>query len=483
MKRKLTKFISLIFVLCISASAYSFSAEAVSYQNSVKVNSDAALLVEAGTGQAVYSKNSSKKMFPASTTKIMTYIVVAETVKELEKTEVEIKSSALKRLEGTGSSTDNVGSYIGSKMTVLDLLYSMMVPSGNDAAAVLADYVGNGDVETFVSKMNDKAKVLGCENTHFVNPEGLHDKNHYTTAADLYKITKYALTMPMFKEITSTTTHYCKGSYSPLVTVNYMIDENRGGDYYYQYAKGVKTGSDENAGRCLVTTAEKDGSSYIAVLLGAPYDSDSIGTMTDAKNLFTWAFDNLGTQTVASPSTPVAELKINLAKGRKTISVVPTQDVKAIVPNNVSSDSIVVEHDLAQEVEAPVTTSDVLGTAKIYYKDSAGKKQYLAQVNLAPSENAERNTSLAALMLFLKTLLTNWPLFVAAIAAGIFLICVIAKSVALNRFEIGRVKKIPKIKKEKTVTKSAPTKKSVKPSSKTAPVKNNAKPKKSVKKK
>ena len=123
----------------------------------------------------------------------------------------------------------------------------MMVPSGNDAAVMLASYVGNGDLDAFVQMMNDKAAELGCENTHFANPDGLHDPDHYTTARDMAKITQAALSYNYFQEIVNTTTYYATPQNRPdvsrmLSTTNYLIDRNQQGQqYWYQYARGVKT--------------------------------------------------------------------------------------------------------------------------------------------------------------------------------------------------------------------------------------------------
>ena len=162
------------------------------------------LLVSMDTGQTVFEKEADAKRYPASTTKIMTYIVAYESIEDVENTRIEIKKSVIDRLLNTGSSMAFLSDHIGEKVKVMDLLYSLMVPSGNDAAMVLADYIGGGDIQIFVDKMNTKAEELGCENTHFANPDGLHDENHYTTARDLLKITNYALKLPNFKKISDT---------------------------------------------------------------------------------------------------------------------------------------------------------------------------------------------------------------------------------------------------------------------------------------
>lgn len=274
MKRKSLRLISLIITLFVIISASILQTSAISYSNDVKTLSDSILLVNMDTGQVVFEKDPDSKRYPASTTKIMTYIIAVENIDDLENTRIPIKQEVLDTLDGTGSSLANLESHVGESMSAIDLFYSMMVPSGNDASVVIADYIGGGSIDKFVDMMNKKAEELGCENTHFENPDGLHHDNHYTTARDLYKITTYALTLPKFAQITNTTTYYCEGDDYPLITTNYMIDQNRGGEYYYMYANGIKTGTTDEAGRCLVTTATADGYSYMAILLHAPYHED-----------------------------------------------------------------------------------------------------------------------------------------------------------------------------------------------------------------
>lgn len=237
MKRKFIRVLSVLCTLVVLACVFAPTAGAASFTNSVATKSESILLVNTDTGQTVYEKEADTKRYPASTTKIMTYIVVIENVDDIENTRVTIKKDVLDKLKGTGSSVANLEAHIGKTMSVKDLLYSMMVPSGNDAAMTLADYVGGGSIDKFVDMMNDKAKELGLKNTHFKNPDGLHDEDHYTTARDMYTMASYALKLPYFEEITNTTEYYCEGDDEPLTTTNYLIDQWRGGDYYYMYAR------------------------------------------------------------------------------------------------------------------------------------------------------------------------------------------------------------------------------------------------------
>ncbi len=437
MRYKSIKILSIFLVLIIMAISAVLPGSAVSYSNDVKTQSDSILLVNMDSGQVVFEKDADSKRYPASTTKIMTYIIAVENIDDLENTRIPIKQSVLDVLEGTGSSLANVANHVGKTMSAIDLLYSMMVPSGNDAAVVLADYVGNGNTGNFVKMMNEKAKKLGCENTHFENPDGLHNSNHYTTARDLYKITSYALTLPKFSEISDTCTYYCEDEEYPLITTNYLIDQNRGGDYYYMYAKGVKTGTTNEAGRCLVTTASADGYSYIAVLLHAPYKEGEIedyGTMTDAADLFRWALTSLELDTVATSSMPVCEEKVNLAWGRKSVQLTPEKNLSAIVPKNYNKDNIITEYDVPESVDAPLEKGTVVGKATIYYKeDGSDTKQVLASVNLVSSEKIERSGILYVFNVIGTVIQSYWFIILIGIIILIVLLYFIISKINNHR--------------------------------------------------
>ncbi len=430
-KRILALFIAVLTLL----SASLIPASAVNYKSGVKLKSKSALVINMDTGQTVLSVKADEKRYPASTTKIMTYIIVAENVDDFANTKVKIKQDVLSILDGTGSSIANVAAHVGETMSVLDLLYSMMVPSGNDAAVVLADYVGGGDIKAFVDMMNAKAKELGCKNTHFANPDGLHDKNHYTTASDLAKITRYALTLPEFSTITNTATYYVKGDDYPLVTTNYMIDENRGGDYFYQYAQGIKTGTTDEAGHCLVTMGSADGYTYLAVLLMNPIkDPDEYGTMIDAADLFRWALTKLELNQVASSETPVCEVKVDLAWGKNSVQLVPEKNINAIVPTDFSENDIVVETDVPKNIEAPVKKGEVIGKATVYYKgDQANGKQKIETVNLVSSETIERSGILYVLSILKGIVASNWFILVIAAIVVLLIIYIIISSIIKRR--------------------------------------------------
>ena len=371
----------LLFVTAISASAFDYGCNVDTVSGSV-------YLENLDTGAVILDKYANKKMYPASTTKIMTYIITTENVQDLENTKVAISADALAGLDPE-STVMGLSEHVGEEVSIKDLLYGMMLPSGNDAALVLANYVGNG-ISGFVELMNKKAAELGCENTHFVNPHGLHDTNHYTTALDMAKIAKCAMKQPMFMEITSTVNYTPAGFTNPLHNTNYMLDENyHRGEYYYPNVRGIKTGYTDEAGKCLVTTAEKDGFSYLCVAMGAAYSfADDINyAMKDTANLYDWVFQNLAQQVVYGPADTVKSIPVEYASKGQELALIPEREVLALLPNNYDKSLLKTIVSSEESVQAPVTKGQVLGTVHVAYDDLE-----LGDINIIASEDIERDT-------------------------------------------------------------------------------------------
>lgn len=420
MKKTFTFFLSAIIFLSAVLIVPPQQAEAASFEIDFDTACKSIYLENLDTGITVYTKDANARRYPASTTKIMTYIITAESINDLKNTEITVKSSVLSELEGTGSSV--AGLKANEKLTVYQLLNCLMIPSGNDAAMVLADYVGEGDVRKFVAKMNAKAKELGCSNTHFSNPHGLNDPNHYTTVSDMAKITKYAMTMPYFSDISNTAVSDCLGEDRYLITTNYMIDASRGGDYYYEYANGIKTGSTGNdSGYCLVSTAAKDGYTYLCVAYGAPYEDEDgeefdNGAMIDSKNLYEWAFDNLEIKTIIDRNELVKEIDLKYAWNKDSIQLAPADSYSTILPSDVDISSIDKTYNIPESVNAPIKEGDKVGTVTLSYAN-----QKLVTMDLIASESVDRSEFLSAIE-GLKTLVTSVWFIVAVVLIAILFV-------------------------------------------------------------
>ena len=414
-----------IFTLIISAAIvlsafFAVPVNAAEFQINFQTECKSVYLENLDTGIVVYTKEPEARRYPASTTKIMTYIITAENVEDFKNTFVTIKAKTLKLLEGTGSSV--AGLEPDEKLSIYQLLNCLMIPSGNDAALVLADYIGNGSIQNFVDMMNRKAEELGCTGTHFSNPHGLNDPNHYTTVSDMAKITKYALKMPDFEEISNTTYSECLGEDRYLITTNYMIDENRGGSYYYPYAKGIKTGSTGNdSGYCLVSTAEKDGFSYLCIAYGAKYENEETeeyyenGAMIDSKKLYEWAFNKLEMKTVIDKNELVKEIGLKFAWNRDSIQLSPKESYSTILPTDVKLSSIDRVYDIPESIDAPVKAGDKVGTVTLSYAD-----QELGKVDLVISETVERSELLIAMDAMKKIVTSIWFMMAVGVAVVLF---------------------------------------------------------------
>lgn len=422
---KLKKTLAFLTVLTLLLSCFAVEANAAAFTADVETTSWALYLLNMDTNTVVYEKNSTERMYPASTTKIMTYIVTIENVGDLKSTRVLVDEEILAQLDGTGSSLSGLQSYMNEYVTVYDLLNCLMIKSGNDAALLLANYVG-GSVQGFVDMMNAKAEELGCKNTHFKNPHGLHDEDHYTTAEDLAIMTQYAQTLPEFNEIANSVTAYLtvdENKEYPLITTNYMIDETRGGDYFYPYAKGIKTGTTDEAGYCLVSTASKDGYTYMCVALKSPSvdkDGEEVetnGAMMDSKALYEWAFNNLEMKTVIDEETPVCEIPLELAMNQDSVLLVPQSSYSTILPKDVDSSSIDIVTDIPDSLTAPVIEGNVVGKATISYAN-----QELTTVNLIAGQTVERSKALYFLQTVKKIINSQWMIFAIIVVAVLFVI-------------------------------------------------------------
>lgn len=241
----------------------------VSALESSDVSADCAVLISQQTGEVIFQKNAYEHHSMASTTKIMTSLLAAQSGKLHDEITV---SKEMIQVEGT-----SMGLLPGDSVSLYELIYGMLLPSGNDAANVTAYYLG-GNVENFAKKMNAKAKEIGMDNTNFVTPSGLDDKNHYSTAYDMALLGRYAVNDPVFRSVCSSkkvTLSYGNPPYKrTLYNHNRLLDS-------YKYAFGIKTGFTKKSGRCLVSYAEKDGTGLVAVTLNAPNDWNDHKLMLD----------------------------------------------------------------------------------------------------------------------------------------------------------------------------------------------------------
>lgn len=367
MKHKILNQISMFFIIIMFG--FVSNAKAVTDPNP---RAAASMLVDEETGYILYEKNADVRRFPASTTKIMTALLTLENVENLD-TLVEVTEADF---IGVASDASKAGFMVGEKVPVIDLLYGLMLPSGNEAANTLARYVG-GSVKDFVQMMNERAKELGCKDTHFSNPNGLHDDEHYTTARDLSIITRQALKDETFSLIVNTAQKTLKetnktpqrGNKPLKVFTTNMLIYSRYQPEYYSYAKGVKTGFTSAAGYCLVAKAKYNDSSLISVMLGCEKPINSLQPLTfqETKNLFRWGFNNFETVTIVEKDESATEIPIKLSTQQDKLVLVTSEKLRGIMPIDADMSRIERKLNIPESINAPVTQGQKIGTMVVSY--------------------------------------------------------------------------------------------------------------------
>lgn len=330
------------------------------------IRAKSSILADPETGQVFYERAADERAFPASTTKIMTALLVLKYC-ELDETETCLEED----MDLEPGSTP-AGIKVGETLTIHDLLYCLLLPSGNEAANMLARHVA-GSVDNFVWMMNQEAIVLGCTGTHFANPHGLHDENHYTTARDLYRIASEAMKDETFAEVVRTAIKTLQETNMQkerqVLSTNQLI-LRRADPWYYKDCKGIKTGTTTPAGACLVSAAEKNGGMLISVLLGCDKDDYTGGVrpnFTETKRLFEWGFSNFASQTLMEPDKTIATVDVALSTETDKLSVKTAEGLTAVVPIDLDVDDLTFTYDLPESVRAPISANEKIGSVIISY--------------------------------------------------------------------------------------------------------------------
>ena len=280
-----------LFGVIICSFAVIFYMTSISYaQPDFNVSAENAIVIDQSTGEVLYEKKAHEQKQIASITKIMTAIIAIESGQMHEEA-----TTSRRAIYTEGSSI-----YLeqGEKMSIEDLLYGLMLRSGNDAAVVIGEHIG-GSVEGFVHLMNEKARWIGMTNTNFTNPHGLNNDDHYSTAYDMAILMRYAMDNPKFRKISGTK------SYKANTRTYSWQNKNKLLTMFYDYSTGGKTGYTKLAGRTLVSTASKNDTDLIVVSLNAPDD------WSDHIELFEWGFDNINEEESITTLLPVNESNVD----------------------------------------------------------------------------------------------------------------------------------------------------------------------------
>ncbi|MDD2215166.1 MAG: D-alanyl-D-alanine carboxypeptidase [Eubacteriales bacterium] len=378
---------TLLLILCIILSSVSFSFGTVP---ELSIIGQSAILIDGTTGQVLYEKNIHEQHYPASTTKMMTGILALENLRLLDSVDIDADTPF----------TEGSRIYLleGENVNVRDVLYGLFLESANDSAVALAKKV-SGSVEEFSKLMNKKAKEVGAKNTHFVNPNGLHEDNHMSTAYDLAMIAKYAMKNQTFRDYVSTyqytmeatnlqETRYLYNTNRLLYdTVNKVVVNGVTRPCKYEGVTGIKTGYTSKAGGCLVASAKRGNTELIAVTMA----STDMGRFADCIALLDYGFENYKTVEAISNGKDIGTVPVKRG-AVKRVPVAIAEDAYATLPLEASENLIRTEVQLFDYLKAPVDEGQKAGVVKVYMGD-----ELLGEYEAAAVETIDRGGILSVI--------------------------------------------------------------------------------------
>ena len=336
----------------------------------------AVIIVDGDSQEVLYDFHARERRYPASITKIMTSLVVLEAVESGEISLNTMVTASAQAVDLPWNSS-TAGIKAGETLSVLDLLYCDLLPSGNEACNILSEAVAGTSAE-FVARMNAKAQELGMQDTHFANPHGLHDPEHYTTAYDIYLMAYAAMQNETFRTIVRSASHTLPATnLQPERTIfssnGLLTGFYSGGGYIYSKAIGIKTGYTGEAGRCLASAAVDElGRTFYCVVLGTE-DEEGTGhkfSFSESKRLLEWAFDNFHRITLLDQDTEnvIREVPVTLSDEGDYVLAQPVGEIQATMPSDFDPKQVDLKFDLPKSVEAPIAAGDKLGTVTLEYQ-------------------------------------------------------------------------------------------------------------------
>ena len=369
---KKIRMISLMLLICILFSVCSPMASAA---ETPELNGKNIVLADLNTGRVIYSKNADTVVAPASLTKIMTVLLAVESVERGEHGLDELVTAKDDCRTGLDEESSSANIVSGEQLTFRDLLYCSMIQSASDACNVLASLIG-GSISGFVDMMNARAVELGCTVTHFDDPNGLSNNNQ-TTAYEMFLIAQEAISHDYFMAVcniadvtipaTNASPEREYHNSNSLISSQSVYGGNR---YLYTGAAGVKTGYTRAAGYCLISTAEKEGLHFLAVVMGCDgwlnaHIEDYLN-FEDTIKLYDWGFANFAYRNVIDTSTPVYELDVQFAQDDAKAVLYPQQNLRVLVPRDTTDEDVHLDFNIYEtDLIAPVKAGEVYGEAVV----------------------------------------------------------------------------------------------------------------------
>jgi len=395
-----------------------------------QLSAEAVVLADMDSGVVLYEKNMDQMRSPASLTKIMTGLLAVEAVENGEISLEEIVTAPADCWSGMDLDSSNAEIMPGEKMTFKDYLYCAMVKSANEACNVIATAV-DGSIQSFVNRMNLRANELGATHTYFSDTNGLSNDNHYTTAHDLFIITREAMKHEIFVDAVNTIDYEIEET--NMHAKRYLNSSNAllcqdglyGDGYLYLPASGVKTGYTERAGYCLVSTAQKKDMNLCVVVLGCGgvlnTGMDGYGNFSDTIKLYDWAFSNCEKSILIGKGDIVNRAPVQFGKDNATVGLRATETLEVVLPKDIDRDRIQVRISTYKDrLTAPIVEGTILGKAGVYIDGNL-----LGEVNLFNSEPVQADPKQVAAQR-LKEILANRQFRMSVIVSVVLIVLIVS---------------------------------------------------------
>lgn len=417
-------------------------------------NAQSAIVIDTRSGKTIYELDANKKVYPAGLTNIMTAMIVLENMNPADSCEVTKEA-----LANVTTSQHQLGLKAGESYTVEQLLHAIILNSNNDASNALAIAV-SGNIDEFVNEMNKKADELGLKNTHFVNPTGLHNENHYTTAADMAKLSQYAMKNQVFAKIAATPKYTFSENKSPLSNSNYLVSSYKYPYHFYSNATGLKSGNSSDAGYCLAATAVKDNLSILSVIMGAQNADvkDKAYSYKDTVAIFNHIFENYKSALLVKKGEVIHDSKVEEAKNSTRLALTVEEDIYATLKKDANVEDVQKEIKITAEAKAPIEKGQRFGTVTYSYN---GNK--LATVDIVAANEVKRDFILHLIKSVLGFIFH--PIVVILVAGAVYIY--VKLRIARNKRRRMRRSKMVSMNHARTTSRGTPSRLS-RPSSRTA---------------
>ncbi len=386
--KKIISVIILVSVLFTSFTMQTFATNEARYEIPFDVDAQSYVLYSLDTNEIIFEKNMHEAYIPASLTKLMTTYLAFNHIDDLENTMIKAPSYVYDEFVGMNPSTADI--WAGEEVSAMNLIYAMMLPSGNEAANIVADYLGGGSLENFYMVMNTEAQKLGMLNSNFTNAHGLFTDNHYTTAYDMLQLAIACYNTPGFMDVATQTSHTMPATShyrhpEPYNIYTTIFMQNKSSSFYQPYIRGMKTGSLDEIGHNFVTVCEANGENYLLVIIGAD-DYTERSAFYTTPIIMDHFYENYSLKSANSLELPVTEVELKYASESDVLLLYPSTHVMSILPNTVDETSFSKEFNVPDSVSAPIEAGDVIGTVDYYL---AGQK--VGSSELVTAEGYERD--------------------------------------------------------------------------------------------